>query len=187
MDTTPHRARHLALVAVAAAIGLAGCGGSETTETAAESPTPSETTTTTAPTATQAAPEQVASVIAGHESDWRETIDGAGDCRILKAMASTTVDEVSLMSCYTREVTMGITARNAIRDLNALDVPSSMAPLVEETTRALQAVADVDLEAACGPPMDRPNTTDECSLALGERFVLYGLLESALDKWRPYL
>lgn len=181
--------RHLALMA-AVAVALAGCGGSEDTETAAESPTPSETTTTTAtpiPTDTEATPEQVASVIAGQESDWRETIDGAGECRFLNVMGEGPADELQLTTCYMGELTMGVSASGAIRELNSLDVPGSMSDLVEETVRILQAVADVDLEGACGPAFSTPVDTQECSDALGSRNVLYGLLGTTLDKWRPYL
>ena len=181
--------RHLALVA-AVAIGLAGCGGVVDTEAAAESPTPSEATTITVtqtPTATEATPEQVASVIAGQESDWRETIDGAGECRILNTIGEGPADELQLTTCYLGELTMGVSASHAIRGLNSLDVPGSMSGLVEETIGVLQAVADIDLEGACGPAFSTPADTQECSDALGSRFVHYGLLGTTLDKWRPYL
>ena len=62
-----------------------------------------------------------------------------------------------------------------------------MGSLVDETTRALQMVADVDLEAACGEAFKVPKDSEECTAAMGTRSVGYTLLSSTLDKWAPYL
>jgi hypothetical protein len=86
-----------------------------------------------------------------------------------------------------QEVTAGTTAGNAIRDLDSLTIPESLTSLVSETETALQAVADVDLEAVCGPVLKEIKDTNKCSTALGTRYGAYNQLDEVLDKWGPYL
>lgn len=95
--------------------------------------------------------------------------------------------EAERMTCYTREVTAGMTAQTALRELDELNVPESMSPLVAETQVALEDVADTDLESECGPPMSEIKESRRCDRALGSRMGAYQRLESVLDRWSPYL
>lgn len=88
---------------------LAGCNGAP--------PEPAEP-----PTAT---PEQVASVIAEYETDWRETIGEAGSCRFLWSFPSgSAADEIEGMTCYLVEQTIGSTSVIAVRNLVSRAVSS---------------------------------------------------------------
>ena len=98
-----------------------------------------------------------------------------------------TLAEIERLSCYTRETTAGVTVQTAIRDLDALTIPDTLASLVSESEAALNAVADVDLEALCGPALSEIKDSRECDRALGTRMIAYDQLETALDKWSPYL
>lgn len=91
------------------------------------------------------------------------------------------------LSCYTREVTIGLTAQTAIKDLDALALPPSLESLVVETKEELAAVAGIDLETKCGPAMEDFKPSHKCDLALGERYGEYLKLKTILDKWKPYL
>jgi hypothetical protein len=134
------------------------------------------------PTAT---PEQVASVIAEYETDWRETTEGAGSCRFLWSFPSGSIaDEIEGMSCYLVEQTIGSTSVIAVRNLDALDIPDSMIDLVVETRIALTAISDVDLPAVCGTEEVPANETT-CNTALGSRMQAYLTLEGVLDSWGP--
>lgn len=171
-------------VAMTAALTACGAGAEPTTSTPSTTPTGASPS----PTSSEATPEQVASVIAGKQADWREVIEQAGTCRMNWVMKSEDLAEtLNRKSCYTREVTAGLTAQAAIRDLGRLTVPSSMTTLVDKTTAALQQVIDVDLESACGPASGEPSGTDECNKALGQRMWAYNSLGDALDMWAPYL
>lgn len=133
---------------------------------------------------------QVASVIAKYESDWREVIDGAGECRLNWVNAA--ADESDLLSslegysCFMREKTLGVTAQLAVRDLEELEIPPSMETLVSETKATLLTLSSFDLEAICGTE-DAPADTPECQDALGTRNYGYGVLEDQLAAWGPYL
>lgn len=169
-----------------AALALAGCGtdskpattsASSTTAPAAPSPSPSFATE-----------NEVASVIAGYEKDWREVAEKAGPCRFKYVLKEDgPLAQTERMTCYTNEVTAAISAKNAMRDLAQLDVPPSMTPLVEETNKALQLLVDADLESACGPAMQEPNGTKKCDTAMGAQMLGYDMVTNALDKWGPYL
>lgn len=144
---------------------------------------PEETTEETA------TPQQLASIIAGEQEDWEAVIDEAGTCR-LRYVRYDEDDVLSSMEarlCYTEEVTMGITASNAARDLKELTPPTSMHDLVEETVEALEQIASVDLEEWCGPPFDPPAMSDECAANMGSRYSAYQSFENTLAKWGPYL
>lgn len=175
------------LAALLVAVSACGSGadpGDREKASASKGPTASETAEAPA----TATPEQVASVIAGRESDWREVIDEAFDCRFSWTMPEDDpADKADRMSCYMREVTAGITAQTTIEALAELNVPASMASLVDETNTVLHSVADVQLEAVCGDALDGPKDTKACDLALGERMGAYTALETVLDKWGPYL
>lgn len=136
---------------------------------------------------TEATPEQLASVIAGYEKDWRQVIKNAGDCRWDWTVADDPTAEIRGMTCYMRETTISYTTETAAAEMAELTPPSSMAALVDETNTALAAVYDIDLEGVCGDPVVGPNDTKKCSTTLGERMWAYSQLETALDQWSPYL
>lgn len=180
-------------VAVAALVAsVTACSGSDiptpagpTTTTAAGSAT--TTTSTPTPTETHATENQVASVIAGYEKGWRKAIDGAGNCRIMWMETSPDpLTDAQRTTCYAEEVTAGTSAKNALRDLDALSIPPSLEPLVDETKRSLTSLADVDLETHCGPSFQDIKQTPECDKALGAAMTAYFTLGGALDKWGPY-
>lgn len=168
---------------------LSGCASSTT-----DAPPPSarDSSISAAPTPTTsesaATENQVASVIAGGESTWRDAIDDAGDCRFNLTVGDQEdpITKAETLTCFTNEVTAGVRAEIAIRDLNALTIPDSLVPLVDETKQALQMLVDADLEAACGDSMT-PNQSKDCDETLGARFGSYTVLERVLDKWSPYL
>lgn len=85
---------------------------------------------------------------------------------IVEPAAERLAEEIQRDICYLNEQTMGVTARLAIRDWGALEIPSSMEDLVTETSGMLQPVADIDLKANCGGEA-RPADTDQCTEALG--------------------
>lgn len=134
-DTTG--AIRLAATQPALTFAPSACGGQATsgersTPTASSSATASETTKVVA----EATPQQVAGLplIAGAESDWREVIDKAGECRFTWTMSEgDPVDQANGMACYMRESTIGYTAQTARDELTALAVPASMTALVDET------------------------------------------------------
>lgn len=179
----------LAAILTAPLLAVSACGSdadSDQREEAAASE--SSTTSETVEAAATATPEQLASVIAGVESDWREVVDQAGDCRFSWVMAQDDpAEKANRMTCYMREVTAGYTSQTTIESLAELNVPDSMTSLVDETNAALQSVVDVELEAVCGEATEGPKDTKACDRALGERMGAYNSLERVLDKWGPYL
>lgn len=165
------------LTAAFALVAMSGCASAP-----AAVPTPT-------PTPESATPEQVASIIAEYEADWREVVENATMCRLHWVMGETALDEAEGVVCYMREQTIVITAELVLRDLATVVVPDSMSELVDETTQALSAVAAVPLTAACGEEFEVPDLDDEdCSEAAGDLLFAYDfLLDSVLEKWRPYL
>lgn len=164
---------------------LSACGGGSSDSSAGGDETPSPTPTPTASAATEA---QLASVIAGYQRDWREVIRNASDCRFDLAMQdSGGIAKAARLSCYTDEITIGLTAASALEELAAMSAPDSMTALVDETTAALQGVAGVDLETVCGPAMSEIRGDKKCRTALGTRMWAYDDLDTALDRWSPYL
>lgn len=160
-------------------MSLSACGGQSGDENVAPSPTPTESP--------EATPEQLASVIAGKEAEWREVIDAALDCRFDWTLADPAdAAEVNGITCYLRELTIGYTAATAIDDLANLTPPASMESLVTATNEALTTIRDIDLEAACGEPVSLPDRSEACTSALGLRSSAYTNLESVLDQWGPY-
>lgn len=91
------------------------------------------------------------------------------------------------LTCYTNEITAGVKAEIALRDLGALNPPASLTTLLSETEAALHMMVKADLESACGPAMTEPKESKDCDAALGARYASYQLLDSVLDKWAPYL
>lgn len=168
--------RTAAIAVLLAVAALTGCSSSAPEAT----PTPTQTSDP------EATPEQVASVIAEYESDWREVIDGAFDCRFTWTMDDSPTGQLEGMTCFTTEKTIGITAQLVTRDWAAMDVPASMQGLVDDTTEVLGRISDVDLDSVCGTD-SIPSSTQECNEALGNRNATYLQLESQLDKWGPYL
>jgi hypothetical protein len=173
------------LALIACAVLLAGCSS----PAPATTPTAAATIATPTPTPTPeaATPEQFASIVSGQESDWREVIDGAFDCRFLWVMgAEGAAEEADAYACYLREQTIVMSATTAARDLRALTPPDSMESLVADTLEALDAISVVDLEGSCGSG-DVPKDGKRCDNALGTLNLDYTALESVLDKWKPYL
>lgn len=164
------------IVAVLAAIVLTGCAASPVPEAAESSPS-----------SDLATENQVASVLAEYEPEWRERIAESASCRFTWTLGGATIaEEISADACYIAETTMGITAQLVVRDWNELRIPPSMSSLVEDTSKILTAIGDIDLATICGTEA-RPADTPECTEALGSRNFFYGLLDSQLDKWSPYL
>ncbi|WP_167131914.1 hypothetical protein [Paramicrobacterium chengjingii] len=176
--------RKLIAPALVAILLLAGCASAEQPEPAAEQETE---TSTPAPEVDSATEEQVASVVAEYEPDWRETIDGASDCRFLWTTGGeTAAEDIKAMSCYLKEQTIVTTAQLVTGDLADLEIPESMSSLVTNTTNVLESIGDVDLTSVCGDG-DVPAETDECNSALGTLNALYMQLDSTLNSWSPYL
>jgi hypothetical protein len=169
---------------MAGALLLAGCTSAVTPSQAPETPTPG---TETAPQT--ATPQQFASIIAGHESDWRKTIKGAADCRYLWVMgAEDAMEETEAMTCYVREATIVMTAATAAKEIRELEPSNDMASLVTDTLAELDAISAVDLEGACGEPFDddAPNDTKKCTAAIGSLYGNYVSFKKVLDAWKPY-
>ena len=73
-------------------------------------------------------------MIAGGEKTWREANEKGGECRMaLVLKEDDPIASAQRLTCYTNEVTAGLQAQIALRDLNALDIPPSMQTLVDET------------------------------------------------------
>lgn len=170
----PHVAAVAMLLGIAA---LSGC--SDASPSAAPSPTE-------AVASNEATPEQVASVLAEYDTDWREVIDGAIDCRFTWTLDDTATGQLEGMACYTREQTMGITSQLVVRDWGEMEIPASMTDLVADTVAMLGLISEVDLAAVCGAEAV-PAATQECTDALGSRNFAYSALGGQLDKWKPYL
>ncbi|WP_146197529.1 hypothetical protein [Promicromonospora sp. AC04] len=134
-----------------------------------------------------ATPEQLASIIAGNETDWRETIDGAGECRMLWVVPSDDAAvQANAFSCYLREQTIVLSTGNAARDLRELAPPNDMRSTYDETLSALDEISSVDLTGVCGED-SVPADSDECIQTLGTLFAAYNGFESVLDQWKPYI
>lgn len=188
----------LAVAALALSFGLTACesGDNTQTETTADAQTTSQAPTAATPTtdaaatpvAVEATPEQLASVIAGELSFFREVIDKAGDCRFLWATGgSTTIEEIEASTCYVDEVTSTLRAEITARDLRELTPPASMQSLYADTLSVLDDLAAVEIESTCGDPFDGPIDTEECSQMLGSLYNHYNTLDRILESWGPYL
>lgn len=169
--------------ALAATLLATGCTAAapHSTQPVTESPTPSASTPSTA------TEKQVASVIAGYETAARKVAEDAGECRLLSVAGKGALDETKLITCYTGEVTLGLSSVTTARDLRGLTPPSSMTGLVSETLDKLDAIAGVELEDKCGPALEVPNHSKSCMNALGVLYGEYLSLSTLLDKWKPYL
>lgn len=178
--------RAFSCILVALAVG--GCAAPSTVAPASEPPaTPTAETPTHSPTPGAATPEQVASIIAGEEPDWREVIDDAFDCRYLWVIGGEdAIDDAEAMTCYLRELTMVSTTGTAAKELQELDLPSEMEDLVSETLWSLSEISTVDLEGTCGGG-SVPNDSAECTKSLGTLSGAYLRFEKVLNSWRPYL
>lgn len=182
-------------LAAAAVLLLAGCGGSSEAAAPASSTSPAAATSSAAPapspTPTETGPtiEQFASVIAKHETDWREVIDGAGDCRFVWVMGDEDdpADSLTSLACYTQEANMALQASAAVDELDALgDAPASISDLVYDTRIALLKVVLARMDEQCGTMGDDADT-DDCTTATGNAMHAYDAVEEQLDAWKPYL
>lgn len=169
------------IAALALLLVLTACGGA---------PAPAEATPSTSPspTVTVATEKQLASIIAGFEHEARETLDGAAGCRARWVLGDwdDPVESAAMMVCFSREVTLGVRAKSAADELEALTPPEPMADLVRETVGALRRAGN-NLEADCGLEMTKMSRTSECRMALAYRFQAYAPLNTVLAKWKPYL
>jgi hypothetical protein len=148
---------------------------------------PAATTPAPTPTPTTATPEQLASIITGHQDDWREVIDGAFDCRFLWVTGGEdAADDALATACYAREFTAVLTTGTAAKDLRALTPPDSMEQLVADTLEVLDSIHVVDLEGACGDAFDGPKGSKRCTAAIGDLSMAYRQLDGVLDQWEPY-
>jgi hypothetical protein len=129
----------------------------------------------------------MASIVAGSEADWRETIEGAGECRILWVLPSDdAADQANAFSCYLREQTVVLSTGTAARDLRALMPPSDMQSTYDVTLSELDEISSVDLTGECGED-SVPADSDRCNQALGTLFAAYNSFESVLNRWKPYM
>ncbi len=178
--------RKLGISFVALALALTGCTATTDAETTT-SPKPTPTAVTVEEPAT-ATVQQVASVIAAHDADFRETDEAAWDCRSAFIDAETDpIAELDATSCFANRVTSTMWAQITIRDLAALEVPAELVPLVNETVAMMELLAELDL-SVCGEQFDVPDLGDEeCNGAITSSEVYLGSIVGTLDKWRPYL
>lgn len=174
------------LTVIGLALGLAGCGSGGTAEPPMPTTTPTTTPTPTpTPTVAAATEQQVASVIATYESDWRKTIDSAGECRFRWV---TDPGSIEGTTCWWNEGAIVLSAGNASRQLDELTAPPSMEGIVGDTIAVLDAITSTDLATACGDTLaSAPSETDVCTEALGSLMPLYADLETQLDAWGPYM
>lgn len=150
------------------------------------SPVAPATTPSPTPTPETATPQQVASVLAQYQSDWREVVTGAGECRFTWTIDTSPTAKIKGMSCYLKEQTIGITSQLVMRDWKKLTIPSSMKTIVDNTSVILTGIAAIDLKTVCGTGTV-PTEAPECNSALGSRYSLYSQLGRQLDAWSPYL
>lgn len=190
-------------VVALAALLLVGCGAAEAntdeptadtpaataaSEATKPSPTPTPTPTPTpSPSPTYAPPQQIASIIAEHEADWRETIEAAEDCRVMwMEKSDDPIVEVKVMSCHLREATLSLQSKTVLEELDALTPEPSMSRLVTETKLALASIKAAAVDEKCGPSGESADTAG-CLLAHGNAHLGYDALEDALNAWGPYL
>lgn len=177
----------ITLLGIVGLFSLAGCGSGNEADVrtpAAEQTTPS-VTVTEEQTAT---PQELASVVAAYEQDWRDTVAGAGECRVEWVVADES-DPTSLaksLTCFTREKTIVLSTQIVARDLRELNPPASMQSIYDDTIATLDDVASSDLEGECGNG-NAPADTSECSAVLGSLMHSYDELERILDSWAPYM
>ena len=163
---------------VLSVVMLTGCA-------AQDHPTPPSPSPT--PTVSVATEKEVSSIIAGLDPAARKVIDDAFECRMLAEIPERDyVEEATLMDCYIREMTIGLSSASAARELRKLEIPAGMQGLVDETLEVLDEIRAIDLQAECGDV--RPNIDDkDCTSALHKRKLSYWTLETVLDKWSPYI
>src|SRR5690606_5135703 len=136
---TPHTVLRYLALGSAAALLVTGCGGTEEEPTATATvvaDTPSEGAASETIEATQATTEaavetteeyatenQVASVIAGYETYWREMIEEAVHCRFLYVMNEdlSPAEDMERYTCFLSEATIGTEAAIATREIEALN------------------------------------------------------------------
>lgn len=180
------------IAAVAAVLLLAGCSGAPAAvEEPAPSPTEAATTETPTPTPTkeQATAAQFASVVAGAEEAIREAEEMAIECRTLYALGDDEdpTDHANTLVCYMTEATAGLAASTAVMKLEALgEPPAEVATLVEDTIEAFGALADADMNGACGTGPEEEDEGD-CTSATGQQMGAYYDAISVLDQWKPWL
>jgi len=156
---------------------LTGCSGQAQTQAGAvDEEIPAEAT-----------PEQLASVIAKHESSLRGAIGSKADCRAAQGYAAlsdaSTTEIAAAEDCMRVLTAAAADAGTAAAELSSLPVPASMTDLVEDTTRYLDQVHSIDLATICGGAPYGPQCTSEDL----EFDLAYKRLEQQLDAWGPYL
>lgn len=152
-------------LAIAATLALAGCAS-----------------TPTAPDAEpEATPEQLATVIAAHEPEWRAIIDDVTACRAEFFTGK------QVVTCWHDENDAVAEMGAAAATLAKMNSPESMKDLVRSTVTALQNAAIYD-GSSCGdeglPNLDSQKCIDD----LGARGrILNGEVTETLNSWSPYL
>jgi hypothetical protein len=143
------------------ALALAGCGGGAVATT----------------TGNEATVERYASLVAGHESDWRESVENIHD-----TCADSNAPDVCA-AAYGNASEQAKTLRDALAE--AHEIPAEIAALVADT-EAVARDYNVAYEAweatSCANPLDVHCGADEA----GAMFSALGDVTRQLDAWTPY-
>lgn len=141
-------------------------------------------------TVEHATENQVASVIAKREPDWREFIEGRSGCKLLWEMERQGVADLAqslgAATCFLDMKTFVTTVQTAAIELDELVPPPSMEMLVADMSKVLSAIGGYDLDADCGSE-SIPADTSLCDLMLTGMDVNSLRLEDELNAWGPYL
>ncbi len=137
----------------------------------------------------EATPEQLASIIAQYEEDWRAVIEGRIGCSSAQLRANlsdaTPGEKAEATDCLQAMRNMSSTAGTASTELGKLATPSSMADLVAETRKYLDQISATDLDTICG---GEPFGSADCTAADTTAFEMAHIrLDQQLDAWGPYL
>ena len=169
--------KQLAVLAVGAVLALSACGTESTDSAAASTPTPTPTVEVTA------TPAQFASIIAEHETAWRDYSDNITDCAFARIVGDTALDEMKVMSCGLTTSTVTLKAKTALKSIADLPSPDpEVAALVDRTVQALTPLSEIEASEVC---------MDQASEACGDMATLTnGAIRPVipvLDAWSPYV
>jgi hypothetical protein len=159
---------------------ITACGStpaaSSTPETTSATATPTPTPTPTATTA------QFASILAENEKNWRDYEEDITKCAFA-SIGTTPIDNANTIACSFTVQTVTVTAKTAARDIRKLPTaPAEVAPLVERTLVALDALAVSQASATCDDAR-----SEGCDAAITKANGDIRPLVSVLDAWKPYL
>lgn len=146
-------------------------------------------TTTVAPTTTvvTATPEQVASEVAGPRQSWLDAYDTTSlDCLFLDEVCRSSTGVLGYFTLATSTETLSLTFdRVTDPDFQYGAVPEELAPLVEETADAVEALLPVANALVDGDCLYSP--APGCDDQNAEVMNLARQLETALTSWAPYV